>query len=348
MTCSHCGRTLDAQALELGACRYCGQSLPDQLQARPDTSSMSTVNQQALPTASQPEATDPTLPRLDESAANSAWNPTSQSAFTEFGLLTDAPVDAFAPAEATPRVTTPFGSAPDANIPPPGGALPPMAAYPPASAAPGRKGAGKKLALAIVAVVLLVVVIGGGLLFARSFNKSPAGAANSPQPTSAAAPSPTASPTPTAIPTSAYHDPNGLFSIRYPAIWTRASFTPSGVPVPLPLSGVRFSGALAEFDILTGQEAPLLPTNGLAAQADDALLSTMSAQHVSSARAVSIGGQSWTEKSADTSDDAQTVIASISFKNHLYSLWYSAPTALFSAAEQQFFNPMIASFTFGG
>lgn len=312
MTCSHCGRALDAQAWELGACRYCGHGLPDQAQPQQNVSSTS-------------------------------WSDTSSNNNlpTEFGPLTVAPPDAFAPA----RGTAPFSVPPSAaNVPPPGGPLP---LYQPVSA-PARKGRGKTLALAIVAGVLLLVLIGGGLLFARGFNKAPAEAPTSTQSSAAAAPSPTASPTPTPIPTTAYRDPTGLFSISYPGGWTQAAFSPRGVPFPLPLSGVRFSGGQAEFVILTGQEAPLMPTNGLAAQADDTLLGTMNARNISSAQPVQIGEQTWTEKSADTSGGKHTVIASINFHQHIYSLWYNAPASEFSADEQQFFNPMIASFSFGG
>ncbi len=289
------------------------------------------------------------LARLDPPTANSTWSETTNNAPTQFGPFTVAPPDSFAPAEAPARGTAPFGvNPPPANLPPPGGALPAQPLYRSVPVESAHKGRGKTLALAIVAAVLLLAVISGGLLFARSFNKAPAGAANSPQATSAAAPSPTASPTPTPIPTSAYRDPNGLFSIHYPGSWAQAGFSPRGVPFPLPLNGVRFSSGQADFVILTGQEPPLMPTNGLAAQADDTLLGTMNAQQVSAPRPVKIGGQTWTEKSANTSGGKHTIIASISFNQHIYSLWYSAPASEFSADEQQVFNPMVANFSFGG
>jgi hypothetical protein len=219
------------------------------------------------------------------------------------------------------------------------------APYPPA--APARKSRGKPLALAIVAALVLIALLGGGVFLARGLIKpSAAGSASAPNPTQAATPSPTATPTP--IPTSPYRDPQGLFSIQYPAAWAPENFSPAGDNFPLPLNGVRFHSGQAEFVILTGQEVPGLPTDGLAAQADDALLGTMNANNISSARSVTIDGQTWTEKSADTDGGEQTVIASISFNGHLYTLWYSAPASEFSADEQQYFLPMRQSFVFGG
>lgn len=341
MKCVHCGRELDAQALELGACRYCGQSIPGQ----------GATMQNASPAAG-PGNTSPTILKQNQMPSNTMW---TENALTEFGPLS------FAPPNTPQQGALPFAiNAPPANVPSPGGYAQ-QGAYPPFSAAPAalaRKGGGKKLVLAIVAIVLLAAVIGGGLLFARNFNTAatPGGtnaSASSPnpaQPTTASQPTatPTVKPTPTSIPTSAYNDPNGLFSIRYPTAWTHDDFSPAGNSFPLPLNGVRFHSGDAELVILTGQEVPGLPTDGLAEQANDALLSMMNAQNVSSARPVQIGGKTWTEKEADTDGGKHTVIASISVNGHIYSLWYSAPASELSADEQQVFNPMIASFTFGG
>src|SRR6185437_14113844 len=111
MMCSHCGRALDAQAVELGACRYCGQSLPDQFQPFHNVSPTYPAGQQAAPAARKPDAdTAPSLlTRLDPPTANSTWNTTSNNAPTEFGPFTVAPPDAFAPAVAPARITAPFG-----------------------------------------------------------------------------------------------------------------------------------------------------------------------------------------------------------------------------------------------
>jgi hypothetical protein len=355
MQCTRCARALDAQALELGACRYCGQAIPDELKTVQNT----------IPGApSVPGSTSPTLPKLNQPPAATAWNETANDAPTQFGPLAFPPPGAAAPLNVPAPGTAPFAvNAPAPSVPPPGGAFPQQGAYPPFSTSPaqyppagtGRKGGGKTLLLAILAAVLLVALIGGGVLFARGFNKPSANngtpvATSGPNPTTAATPrptaTPTAKPTSTSIPTSTYRDPNGLFSIQYPTAWPHANFSPSGTNFPLPLHGVRFSSGQAEFVILTGQEGPL-PTSGLAAQADDALLGSMNAQNVSSASSVQIGGQTWTEKSADTDGGKHTVIASISLNGFLYSLWYSAPTGEFSADEQQVFNPMVASFRFG-
>jgi hypothetical protein len=216
----------------------------------------------------------------------------------------------------------------------------------------------KTVALAIIAALLLIAVIGGGLLFARGFNKPSAsngtnGSTSIPNPTTAA-PSPTATPTPTPtptatpIPTSAYHDPNGLFSIRYPSAWTHDDTTPPGNSFPLPLTGVRFHSGDAELVILTGHEVPGVPDDGLAEQANTALLNSLHAQHISSTSPRQIGGHTWTAQNADTDGGKHTMIASISFNGHIYTIWYSAPASTFNADEQQIFNPMIASFTFGG
>lgn len=322
MNCTRCGRALDAQALELGACRYCGQPIP---------------------TGSAP-----------------AWNEAgSSNAPTEFGPPSFAVPDPFATSAAPAAGTAAFEASAPANAPqpsrPPQNAYPPFAAapaqYPPAPAqyppaTPTRQRRGKPLALAIVVVVLLVALIGGGLLFARAFSKTTASVPGPSSPNATQpAPGPSATPTLAPIPTSAYRDPDGLFSVQYPTTWTHAAFSPGGAA--LPLSGVRFSSGKAEFVILSGQAPPGLPGAGLAEQTDDALLGAMNARNVSSASPVTIGGQSWTEKSADTGDGAHIVIASISFNGHLYSLWYSAPPGEFSADETQVFNPMVASFRFG-
>jgi hypothetical protein len=377
MTCTQCGRALDAQALELGACRYCGQAIASESKTVQNTSPGDPAHQQAfpdLPTQSRygwedwpatngppPGAaggtgnTSPTLLRPDQSPAPFAWNDpgSDNDALTQFGPRSFISPDPYAPAAAAPPGTIPFGASPPApNTPPAGAGLPQPGTAAPAQhlpAAPARKSRGKALMLAIVGAILLIAVIGGGLLFARSFNTaSPSagtGVSSSPNPTAPATPSPTATPTP--IPTSTYRDPSGLFSLQYPSAWTPTNFSPSGNALPLPLNGVRFSSGQAEFVVLTGQELPGLPNNGLAEQADDALLNSMNAHNISSARPVSIGGQTWTEKSADTDGGKHTVIASISFKGHLYSLWYSAPASEFNADETHFFSPMIASFRFG-
>lgn len=343
MQCSRCGRTLDAQAVELGACRYCGQAIP--------TGSLRGTGNTA-----------PTLPQFDQPFGNTLWSaPGGKEMPTEFGPPSIMAPEVEAPSDATTHVTAPFeASAPAANAPFPGGSLPQQGAYPPFSAppaqrppaAPAPRGGRKTLALAIVAAIVLIAVIGGGLFFARSFNKpsasGPGVTVSSPNPTRPTAPSPTATPTPTPIPTSTYRDPAGLFSIQYPTAWVHQNFSPGSGGLPIPLNGVRFSSGSAEFVILTGQELPGVPTNGLAEQADTMLLNSMNAQHISSARPVTIGGQTWTEKSADTSGGKQTIIASISFHTHLYSLWYSAPASAFTTDEAQFFNPMIASFKLGG
>jgi hypothetical protein len=314
---------LDAQALELGACRYCGHTIVGQ---------------------------------------NATSSDTTNNALTQFGPLSFAPPDPFATADAPPTDTAPFGANPQAPGAPLPGGWPQQNAYPPYSAAPARyppavpprKGRGRALALTliIVVIVLLIAVIGGGLLFARSFHTSPGsagtnGVASNPNPTRQPSPSPTDTPTPTPIPTSAYRDPNGLFSIQYPSAWTLTNFSPGAGSLPLPLNGVRFSDGGAEFVILSGQELPGMPTDGLAEQADTALLNTMNARNISSARPATIGGQTWTEKSADTNGGKHTVIASISVNQRLYTLWYSAPASEFDADETQFFRPMIASFMFG-
>lgn len=339
MQCSRCGRALDAQAVELGACRYCGQAIP--------TGSLKSGGNTA-----------PTLPQFDQSFGNTLWNePGDKQMPTEFGPPSIMAPEAEAPSDATAPFTA---SAPAPNAPLPSGGVPQQSAYPPFSAlpaqrpptAPAPKGGRKKLALAIVAAILLIAVIGGGLFFARSFNTpsatGPGVTVSSPNPTRPTTPAPTATPTPTPIPTSLYRDPGGLFSIQYPAAWTHQNFSPGGRGLPVPLNGVRFSGGSAEFVILTGQELPGVPTTGLADQADTMLLNSMNARNISSARPVTIGGQTWTEKSADTNGGKHTVIASISFHTHLYSLWYSAPASALATDETQFFNPMTASFKFGG
>jgi hypothetical protein len=335
----------------LGACRYCGQALPDQ-----------SATLQGLATGFGPGNTSPTLPKQDQPPALTNWNDTTNNAKTQFGPLSFAQPNAPEPGTAPFAANAPAGPAPAGNIPPPGAysapSAPPPIYYPPDKRA--RKGGGKILALAIIIIVVLVAAIGGGLLFARGFNKPSASSgttvtAGSPNPSASATPRANATPTATATPTptptptlsSTYNDPNGLFSIRFPGGWTHEDTSPAGANVPLPLNGVRFHSGDAELVVLTGQEVPGLPTDGLAEQANAALLATMNAQNSSSPTSRQIDGKTWTAQNADTDGGKHTVIASISFNGHLYTLWYSAPANEFSTDEQRDFNPMVASFTFG-
>ncbi len=328
----------------MGACRYCGQALPDQ-----------SATLQGLDTGYGPGNTAPTLPKQDPLPTAGDWNNTTNNAATQFGPLSfaapnmpeqgTAPFAAQAPAAyAQPTI----GNVPPQNAPP--AAAPPPIYYPPAK--PARKGGGKKLALAIIIAVLLIAAIGGGLLLARSFNKPSASSSttvtvSSPNPS--ATPTATATPTPTPTPTltGTYRDPNGLFSLRYPGDWTHEDTAPAGGNFPLPLNGVRFHSGEAELVVLTGQEVSGLPNDGLPEQANATLLASMNAQNVSSPAPRQIGGKTWTAQSADTDGGKHTVIASINFNGHLYTIWYSAPASEFNAEEQRTFNPMVASFTFG-
>src|ERR1051326_7371706 len=116
MNCTHCGRALDAQALELGACRYCGTAIP----------SMGLTTQHAQ----QPGAgnTSPTQPKRDALPSNTMW---TENALTEFGPLS------YGPANTPPQGTTPFAvNTPPAYAPPPGGGFAQPGAHQPYAAPP--------------------------------------------------------------------------------------------------------------------------------------------------------------------------------------------------------------------
>ncbi len=200
--------------------------------------------------------------------------------------------------------------------------------------------------LAAVAALVLFALIGGGLLFARSFNKSaPGGAQATARSTQAAGSTPiSGSPTASSPGLTTYQDPNGLYTIGYPPTWQVQQVSHTLGSLPLLLHGVRFQGGKASFSVLIGDVLPFVPD--LTGQADDMLLQLMGGQHISSARSVSIGGQQWTEKQAETITGSKLIAASITYNSHLYSIVYGAPDGEFAADDSQTFTPMIQSFLF--
>jgi hypothetical protein len=274
--------------------------------------------------------------------------------------FSDAGTQAFGP--ATPPGVPPFGMGmPPAGPPPassaapapPGTWAPPPArpASPPANSPPthpARQSQARVFILAAVAAIVLFVLIGGGLLFARSFNKA-AAPVSGPQATArstrTAGGTPIqGSPTASSPGLTTYQDPNGLYTIGYPPDWQVQQVSHTLGSLPLLLHGVRFQGGSASFSVLIGDVLPFVPD--LASQADDSLLQLMGGQHISSARSVSIGGQQWTQKQAETITGSKLIAASITYNSHLYSIVYGAPDGEFAADDSHTFTPMLQSFLF--
>lgn len=232
MKCSQCGRALDEQALELGACRYCGQAIisagtinispadatrgnnPPTGAAPFFDTAQSRYDWKDWPTGSVPApgATHPTLPLVGgfpESAP--VDGATSHNAPT----LPNA--SSFASPAAPPPGTAPFGAGtpPAPGSPPFGASAPPRPAAPqslraaPASnvstpprqppSAPARRSRVRLLALAGLLAIVLIVLITGGVLLAHSLNRPSAGASvTSVVATAPSTATPTARPTATA------------------------------------------------------------------------------------------------------------------------------------------------------
>ncbi len=222
MNCTHCGKPLDTQAIQQGACQYCGQTIPRQdttgqgaasfgtigFPAAPGTDSQSVYSWKDWPATNAPPSgpvggagqTQPTLPQTP---------PPSSAPWSATGSANDAPTLPgplpFTTSAPTPTGTSPFGaSAAPPGMAPSGGAAPPGAGAPPAQPqraapaaafgappryvppTPARPRTGRRLALAGVIVLLALALFGGGLLFASSFNKasgSRPGASSPTQPT---------------------------------------------------------------------------------------------------------------------------------------------------------------------
>ncbi|GEM_PF-2187258 len=372
MNCTQCGRALDAQALELGACRYCGQPIPDAGTMSisetgaagadyPPTGAASLYDPgqshyewKDWPTASVPApgGTHPTLPGLGGVAEN------AESVGTTTGNALTLPGTGFF---AAPGGTSAGAGAPPLPGPPPSGAsawphIPAQPSYPPPGA-PGRR-RGKLLAIVGLVLIILVILIGSGVLFANTFNKSPASGSATGGPIISTAPptvTPTTQPTatPTARPTSTatpappalqtYRDPNRLFTIGYPTGWAVGN-----VALPITsgfvLNGVQFKNGAARFTIATGQQPAIpIPPD----QVDSLVLTSLGVSNQSAAQTVTIGGQPWTQESGDSNVGRHTVAASTNFNDRLYTIVYSAPTSEFPSDNAQAFSLMIASFRFG-
>ena len=191
--------------------------------------------------------------------------------------------------------------------------------------------------MAFVVIALIV----GGLLFAHSFGAATTGASV----TGSRPATPAASPTATVPATQVYRDPDGLFTISYPAAWNARPISQKLGVLPITLKGAQFQGGNASLKVLTGKELPLIPNQ--AAQADMALLQVMGGHNITSAEPKRIGGQTWTIKRATTDNGDILVATSITYQDELYSIVYSAPSAEFSQDETQTFTPLLNSFAFG-
>jgi hypothetical protein len=372
MTCSQCKKHLDTTDISSGRCQRCGTPLGGVQAGAPSTDpalpqpNAAGENRAGWPTtqAGPPGALpDPYNAPLDPLASAGASPQPSFDTGDPFGEL---PTEAgqlpavFAPGvniPPQPFSAPPVGASPfPVNAPPPpqpgfapGGAfaagpfqLPP--ATPPAPPPPARRRRrgrkGKNSLLIIGLTLLLLALVGTTILLIQGLRPS----GNSAKDGATATPRPTVSRTSTPVPTKSYRDPDGRFSLSYPAGWQTEHIQTQAGSLAL-LSGVQFKQGNAAFTVVAGLGPPFAPP-GLAQALDDALLRSMDARNVSKPSSVRIGGQTWTEERADT-DKGRMVMDAIEFNGQLYALWYNAPPDEFSSDESGVFVPIRASFKFG-
>lgn len=177
------------------------------------------------------------------------------------------------------------------------------------SVAPRRR----RWPLLVGALVALVALASGGFFAARSL------LAPTPVPT-----------------TTTYHDAQGRFSFKEPALWT---VTPNA------------NGALLA-DSSGANTVTITIAPAPAGRAAGIIADTLAKQQgLHSAPTTTIGGEQWQQRTGSvTGQDGATRIVTLYLDVHagdLYSIETSSPTSVSSSINSLVYQPLLASFTFG-
>ncbi len=225
----------------------------------------------------------------------------------------------------------------------------------PVPPAPGRRAPSPWLVALIIAVVvvLLACAVLAALLLVRAV-----------PPTLHVAPPPTTVPmaTPTAGPVlpagfTAYKDAGGLFTLGYPTGWSKFDGTTGGSVATPAITGSGF-GLVLFSDSTTqaafGIEYIQVTYPGGPTAFDDGVFKSFAQDgtltHKQGPTTTTFGGQLWTQESADvtaTSGAAEhMVVDAASHGDYTVGIFYSAPTASFTALSGGTFEPMLSTFAF--
>ncbi len=199
---------------------------------------------------------------------------------------------------------------------------------------------------AIVVALLIVVVLAAALtvVFTTVAPTTPTATA-----TATIAPTPTTTPI-VILPTASFTKA-GFYSLRYPAAWlvTQQNTTGGSLVVFSAQQGGGVNPAI-NIQVVPHNESPA----DMATRDTDVM--TIAAapngiHNLAGLTSVIVGGQSWTELSADltlknTSQTVHLVVLSVAHGQLVYSVTYFAPTAAFAGLDAAAFQPALASFTF--
>lgn len=161
----------------------------------------------------------------------------------------------------------------------------------------------------------------------------------------------TATPVATATPSvpagfTQYTDDTNGFSVAYPQSWTKSTESSGGD------SGVQFLDTSDAADWLVLVSSQTLSPSEVITTENTLLQASSSDQtdtNLQGPTTVTYGGASWTQETADATDSGTTLTASVLATSHggkEYIVFELASKDSFATIDQQYFQPMLNSFTF--
>lgn len=212
--------------------------------------------------------------------------------------------------------------------------------------------------LAAVIGVAMVIVIALGLVgvvyLGGPLNRT---VANGPTPTATIGPTPTPTAPPLPSGYTLYIDKNGLYSMGIPSEWNNVTDQIAGS------SNVSSDSGFVEYlDAAQGGLLAISYTPGSTSELDalesrffssaaSAMSGGATVSNLSSPSAVTLAGESWTQRSGDITltsygQTLHLVVIATSHRGHVFLIAYGGLQASFSTMNVNYFQPALATFTF--